>query len=53
VVGLEEVLDVSPRGKRRFGTAGSFPNLFTEAWKEEAHVFSVEGGSTEDQQDTH
>jgi hypothetical protein len=36
VIGLEEVIEVSRRVKRRFGTAGSFPILlFREAWKED------------------
>lgn len=53
MVGLEEVIEVTPHDKRRFGTAGPFPILFTEAWKEDSHVFSAEGGSTESQMDTH
>jgi hypothetical protein len=44
VIGLEEVIDVSPQGRWRFGTAGSFPILFQEAWKEDDHVFAAEGG---------
>jgi hypothetical protein len=31
VVGLEEMIEVTPYDKRRFGTAGPFPILFTEA----------------------
>jgi hypothetical protein len=45
VIGLEEVVDVSNQGQRRFGTAGSFPSLFREAWKEDIHVFTAEGGN--------
>jgi hypothetical protein len=45
VVGLDEVIDTRPQAPRRYGTAGAFPNLFGEAWKEECHVFSAEGGS--------
>jgi hypothetical protein len=45
VIGLEEVIDVQPREPRRFGTAGPISNLFREVWKEELHVFAVEGAS--------
>ena len=44
VVGLEEFVNVSDQVRWRFGTAGSFPILFREAWREDEHVFSVEGG---------
>ena len=44
VVGLDEVIDIRQQAPRRFGTAGAFPNLFGEVWKEELHVFSAEGG---------
>ena len=43
VVGLEEVIDVTKQSRRRFGTAGAFPILFREAWKEDIHVFAAEG----------
>jgi hypothetical protein len=52
-VGLEEVVDVTPKAKRRYGTAGPFPILFSEAWKEDAHVFSAEGHRTLTQTGTH
>jgi hypothetical protein len=44
---------VTHQDKRRFGMAGPFPILFTEAWKEDSHVFAAEGGSTESPMDTH
>jgi hypothetical protein len=43
VIGLEEVIDVRPRPARRYGTAGPITNLFRELWKDENHVFAVEG----------
>jgi hypothetical protein len=52
VVGLEEVIEVAQQGKRWFGMAGPFPILFTEAWKEDEHVFSAEGGSALIKNDT-
>jgi hypothetical protein len=52
VVGLEEVINVTPQGRRHFGTAGPFPILFTEAWKEDKHVFVAEGGSVLPSDDT-
>jgi hypothetical protein len=43
VIGLEELIDITRRAKRRFGTAGAFPILFREAWKEDVHMFAAEG----------
>ena len=44
VVGLEEMIGIARQDRRRFGTAGAFPILFREAWKEDFHVFAAEGG---------
>ena len=38
------MIDVSQQDRRRFGTAGAFPILFKEAWKEDFHGFAAEGG---------
>jgi hypothetical protein len=43
LIGLEELVDVRPRSPRRFGTGSLAPNLFREAFKDEHHVFTVEG----------
>jgi hypothetical protein len=43
---LEETIDVTPQARRRFGTAGPFPTLFAEAWKEDEHVFAAESGTS-------
>jgi hypothetical protein len=43
VIGLEEKVTVTPRRPHRFGTAGASTNLFSEAWKEEEHIFAAEG----------
>jgi predicted deacetylase len=40
---LEEVINVTKQFRRRFGTAGAFPILFREAWKEDIHVFAAAG----------
>jgi hypothetical protein len=45
LVGLEEVVNVSPQHQRQFGMAGPFPLLFREAWKKDEHVFAAEGGN--------
>ena len=45
VVGLEEAIAITNQPKRCFGTAGPFPNLFAEAWREDEHVFSADGGN--------
>ena len=46
VIGLEETIDTQPGEPRHFATAGPGPNLFWEIWKNEHHVFAVEGGPT-------
>ena len=53
VVGLEEVVPVADQDRRRFGTAGPFPVLFAEAWREDTHVFAAEGRTRQEDPDTH
>ncbi len=45
VIGLEEVIDVQPQTRRRYGTAGPGPGLFKEVWAHHDHVFAAEGGT--------
>jgi hypothetical protein len=46
VIGLEEVIDVQPQSRKRYGTAGTAPGLFQEVWAHQEHVFAAEGGRT-------